>query len=83
MHSMVPRWYVRVCLKKGGSTNIIQDSRGDALQLLNGTNLYIGSTGLIQFEGSTADAYETNPYSSRTHSRQNYNITPIQLVQLR
>ena len=46
--------------KKGGSNNISARFRGDALQLLNGTNLYIGSTGLIQFEGSTADAYETN-----------------------
>ena len=54
------RWYDRVCFQKGGSNNISQDPRGDALQLLNGTNLYIGSTGLIQFEGSTADAYETN-----------------------
>ncbi len=45
---------------KGGSQNISARFRGDALQLLNGTNLYIGSTGLIQFEGSSADAYETN-----------------------
>ena len=51
---------IEYAFKKGGSNNISARFRGDALQLLNGTNLYIGSTGLIQFEGSTADAYETN-----------------------
>ena len=45
---------------KGGSQNISARFRGDALQLLNGTNLYVGAGGLIQFEGSSADAYETN-----------------------
>ncbi len=44
---------------KGGSQNISARFRGDALQLLNGTNLYVGTGGNIQFEGATADAYET------------------------
>ena len=45
---------------KGGSQNISARFRGDALQLLNGTNLYVGGGGQIQFEGASADAYETN-----------------------
>ena len=44
---------------KGGSQNISARFRGDALQLLNGTNLYVGAGGSIQFEGATADAHET------------------------
>ena len=44
---------------KGGSQNISARFRGDALQLLNGTNLYVGAGGNIQFEGATADAHET------------------------
>ena len=43
---------------KGGFKNIIARFRGDALQLLNGTNLYVGAGGGIQFEGATADAHE-------------------------
>tara|TARA_B100000963_G_C22623531_1_gene671176 strand:+ start:422 stop:2266 length:1845 start_codon:yes stop_codon:yes gene_type:complete len=43
---------------KGGSQNISARFRGDALQLLNGTNLYVGTGGNIQFEGATADAHE-------------------------
>ena len=43
---------------KGGSQNISARFRGDALQLLNGTNLYVGAGGGIQFEGATADAHE-------------------------
>ncbi len=56
---------------KGGSQNISARFRGDALQLLNGTNLYVGTGGNIQFEGGTADAYETtltvtDPTADRT-----------------
>ena len=44
---------------KRQSQNISARFRGDALQLLNGTNLYVGAGGSIQFEGATADAHET------------------------
>jgi len=58
---------------KGGSQNISARFRGDALQLLNGTNLYVGAGGNIQFEGDTADAHETTltvlePTADRTIS---------------
>ena len=58
---------------KGGSQNISARFRGDALQLLNGTNLYVGAGGNIQFEGATADAHETTltvlePTADRTIS---------------
>ena len=58
---------------KGGSQNISARFRGDALQLLNGTNLYVGAGGGIQFEGATADAHETTltvlePTADRTIS---------------
>ena len=46
--------------QKAGSNNISARFRSDSLQLINGTNLYIGGTGTIQFEGGNADAYETS-----------------------
>tara|TARA_B100001057_G_C22823488_1_gene940392 strand:+ start:52 stop:1413 length:1362 start_codon:yes stop_codon:yes gene_type:complete len=46
--------------QKAGSNNISARFRSDSLQLINGTNLYIGGTGAIQFEGSNADAHETS-----------------------
>ena len=45
---------------KNGSQNISGRFRSDSLQLINGTNLYIGGTGAIQFEGANSDAYETS-----------------------
>ena len=46
--------------QKAGSNNISARFRSDSLQLINGTNLYIGGTGTIQFEGGNADAHETS-----------------------
>ena len=46
--------------QKAGSNNISARFRSDSLQLINGTNLYIGGTGTIQFEGANADAHETS-----------------------
>ncbi|OUW04048.1 MAG: hypothetical protein CBD16_02715 [Betaproteobacteria bacterium TMED156] len=46
--------------QKAGSNNISARFRSDSLQLINGTNLYIGGTGSIQFEGANADAHETS-----------------------
>ena len=45
---------------KGGSQNISGRFRSDQLQLLNGTKLYIGGAGTIQFEGDSSNAYETS-----------------------
>ena len=42
---------IEFAFKKGGSNNISGRFRSDSLQLINGTNLYIGGTGSIQFEG--------------------------------
>lgn len=44
---------------KGGSQNISGRFRSDQLQLLNGTKLYIGGSGSIQFEGDSSNAHET------------------------
>ena len=59
--------------RKGGSNNISGRFRSDQFQLLNGTSLYVGTGGNIQFEGTTADAYETTlavvePTADRTIS---------------
>ena len=51
---------IEFAFKKGGSNNISGRFRSDSLQLINGTNLYIGGTGSIQFEGANSDAYETS-----------------------
>ena len=45
---------------KGGSQNISGRFRSDQLQLLNGTKLYIGGSGTIQFEGDSSNAHETS-----------------------
>ena len=45
---------------KGGSQNISGRFRSDQLQLLNGTKLYIGGAGTIQFEGDSSNAHETS-----------------------
>ena len=60
---------IEYAFKKGGSNNISARFRGDALQLLNGTNLYIGSTGLIQFEGPNSRCIRNKSYSSRTQQQ--------------
>ena len=58
---------------KGGSQNVSGRFRSDQFQLLNGTSLYVGAGGNIQFEGTTADAHETTltviePTADRTVS---------------
>ena len=54
---------------KGGSLNISGRFRSDQLQLLNGTKLYIGGAGTIQFEGDSSNAHETTITSNRTNTR--------------
>ena len=44
---------------KAGTNNISGRFRSDQLQLLNGTKLYIGGSGSIQFEGDSSNAHET------------------------
>ena len=45
---------------KAGTNNISGRFRSDQLQLLNGTKLYIGGSGTIQFEGDSSNAHETS-----------------------
>ena len=61
---------------KAGSQNISARFRSDSLQLINGTNLHIGDSGDITFEGTTDDSYETtltvvDPTADRTLSLPN------------
>ena len=69
---------IEYAFKKGGSNNISARFRGDALQLLNGTNLYIGSTGLIQFEGPNSRCIRNKSYSSRTQQQTELLHYPMQ-----
>ena len=62
---------IEFAFQKGGSKNISGRFRSDSLQLLNGTNLFIGQNGDITFEGSTDDGFETvfgvtDPTADRT-----------------
>ncbi len=62
---------IEFAFQKGGSNNISGRFRSDSLQLLNGTNLFIGQNGDITFEGSTDDGFETvfgvtDPTADRT-----------------
>ena len=62
---------IEFAFQKAGSNNISGRFRSDSLQLLNGTNLFIGQNGDITFEGSTDDEFETvfgvtDPTADRT-----------------
>ena len=51
---------IEFAFMKAGSNNISGRFRSDQLQLLNGTKLYIGGSGTIQFEGDSSNAHETS-----------------------
>jgi len=62
---------IEFAFQKAGSNNISGRFRSDSLQLLNGTNLFIGQNDDITFEGSTDDGFETvfgvtDPTADRT-----------------
>ena len=50
---------IEFAFMKAGTNNISGRFRSDQLQLLNGTKLYIGGSGSIQFEGDSSNAHET------------------------